>query len=123
MITVIFLFMALAGGLGAVARFTLDSFIVARWPGPLPLGTVVINITGSLCLGLLTGFSFRFDGAEVLTVLGIGFLGGYTTFSTASVEAARLIRSERALGAALHAAAMMVLSLAAAIVGLWLTSP
>ncbi len=119
----ILLLVALAGGLGAVARFALDSFITARWPAPLPVGTVVINVSGSLLLGLLTGWALNTNGAEVLAVVGVGFLGGYTTFSTASVEAARLLRSGRSLGAALHAVAMVVLALAAALIGLWLTGP
>ncbi len=119
----IFLLVALAGGLGAVARFALDSLITARWPAPLPVGTVVINVSGSLLLGLLTGWAVNSDGGDVAAVLGIGFLGGYTTFSTASVEAARLVRSGRSVGAALHAVAMVVLGLAAALIGLWMTGP
>ncbi len=117
------LLLAVAGGLGAVARFALDSFITNRWSSPLPVGTVVINVTGSLLLGLLTGWALGGDRGDALAVLGVGFLGGYTTFSTASVEAARLVRSGRGLGAALHAVGMMVLGLAAAIVGLWITGP
>ncbi len=117
------LLLALAGGLGAVARFALDSFITNRWSSPLPVGTVVINVTGSLLLGLLTGWALASDRGDVLAVLGVGFLGGYTTFSTASVEAARLVRSGRSLGAAVHAGGMMVLGLAAAMIGLWITGP
>lgn len=119
----ILLLTALAGGVGAVARFALDSYVTTRWPAPLPVGTVVINVSGSLLLGLLTGWALNNNGAEVLAVVGAGFLGGYTTFSTASVEAARLIRSGRSPGAALHAVVMVMLGLAAAIIGLWLTGP
>lgn len=119
----ILLLVAVAGGFGAVARFSLDSFLTARWPAPLPVGTVVINVTGSLLLGLLTGWALVNNSGDVLAVLGIGFLGGYTTFSTASVEAARLVRSGRGLGAAFHAVSMVVLGLAAAIVGLWIAGP
>ncbi len=117
----ILLLVGLAGGLGAVARFALDSFITNRFSAPLPVGTVIVNITGSLLLGLLTGWALTSDDGSVLAVLGTGLLGGYTTFSTASVEAARLARSGRGLGAAVHAVGMMVLGLAAAIVGLWIT--
>lgn len=119
----ILVLVALAGGLGAVARFSLDSFITARWPAPLPLGTVVVNVTGSLLLGLLTGWALGSDGGEVLAVLGTGFLGGYTTFSTASVEAARLVRSGRGLGAAFHAVLMGLFGLASAALGLWIAGP
>ena len=120
---ILLLALAVAGGLGAVARFALDSFITNRWTAPLTLGTVVVNVTGSLLLGLLTGWALSNDGAQILAVLGVGFLGGYTTFSTASVEAARLVRSGRGLGAAVHAVSMVVLGLAAAITGLWITGP
>ncbi len=119
----ILLLVSVAGGLGAVARFALDSFITTRWPAPVPVGTVVVNVTGSLLLGLLTGWALVNDGSDLLAVLGVGLLGGYTTFSTASVEAARLVRSGRGLGAALHAVGMVVLGLGAAIVGLWITGP
>jgi len=54
--------------------------------------------------------------------VGVGFLGGYTTFSTASVEAARLILADRRPAAALHALTMLVASIGAAGAGLWLTT-
>lgn len=119
----IIVLVALAGGLGAISRFSLDSYITDRWPAPLPVGTVVVNVSGSLLLGLLTGWALAGGGGEVLAILGTGFLGGYTTFSTASVEAARLARSGRGLGAALQAAGMVILGLAAAMAGLWIAGP
>lgn len=127
----IVLLVALAGGLGATVRFGLDSFVTQRWPAPLPVGTVIINVSGSLLLGLLTGWGLAeaamTGGGDTysrpLAILGIGFLGGYTTFSTASVEAARLVRSGRSLGAAVHAFGMVLLGLAAAMLGLWITGP
>lgn len=117
----IILLIGLAGGLGAIARFSLDSWITARWRTSLPVGTLIINVSGSLLLGLLTGWALRTGGGEVLAVLGTGFLGGYTTFSTASVEAARLARSGRGAGALVHAVAMLLMGLGAAALGLWLT--
>lgn len=112
---------ALAGGLGAMARFSLDSWISTRWRAPIPVGTVVINVTGSLVLGLVTGWALRTANSEVLAIVGTGFLGGYTTFSTASVEAARLVRGGRGLAAVLHALVMVLLGLASAFLGLWIT--
>lgn len=127
----IVLLVALAGGFGAMVRFGLDSLVSARWPAPLPVGTVIINVTGSLLLGLLTGWALTQAALAAtedtfsvpLAILGTGFLGGYTTFSSASVEAARLIRSGRGLGASIHAVGMLVLGFAAAALGLWLTGP
>lgn len=118
------LLVGLAGGLGAMTRFSLDSWVTGRFPGSVALGTRVVNVTGSLLLGLLTGWALRHSGgSDVLAILGIGFLGGYTTFSTASVEAARLARSGRSLRALSHAVQMVILALVAAGLGLWLTGP
>ncbi|MDO5736026.1 MAG: CrcB family protein [Propionibacteriaceae bacterium] len=117
------LLVGLAGGLGAIARFSLDSWVSSHWDSPLPLGTVVVNVSGSLLLGVLTGWALQSDASAVLAILGTGFLGGYTTFSTASVEAARLARSGRGLGAVVHASTMLLLGLGAALLGLWLTGP
>ena len=117
------LLVALAGGLGAVARFELDSFVARRNRRSVPLGTVVVNVSSCLLLGLLTGWVASHAGLEdVATVLGVGFLGGYSTFSTASVEGARLLRAGRVKDAELHAGGMLVLSLGAAWLGLAITS-
>ncbi len=120
------LLIALAGGLGAAARFVADGVVARHNPFPFPLGTVVINATGSLLLGLLTGAVIAHSGGPnaVQLILGTGFLGGYTTFSTASVEAVRLAASTRALTLSFaHAAGMLLLGLGAAALGLWLTTP
>lgn len=83
----------LAGGVGAVTRFAVDSLVRSRVPGPLPLGTISINISGSLLLGLLTGLAMFHGAPPTLTlVAGTGFCGGYTTFSTASFETVRLVQ-------------------------------
>ena len=115
--------LALAGGLGAVTRFVVDGVVARHNRLPFPLGTVVINVSGALLLGALTGLVMRHAGlADLKVVLGTGFLGGYTTFSTASVEAVRLATGSRpAVEAVLHAVGMALLGLAAAGLGLWLT--
>lgn len=111
---------ALAGGVGAALRFLVDGLVTRHVRARVPWGTVVVNVTGSFLLGLLV--TTTGDG-DVRTVLGTGLLGGYTTFSAASVEAVSLAR-HRGTGAALtataHAAVMLLLSLAAAGAGLWL---
>lgn len=88
------LWIALAGGVGAAARFLLDSWIVTRVRHRVPVGTIVINLLGSFLLGLLVGH-FGHD-RELTKVLGTGAMGGFTTFSTASVESARLLLDPRA---------------------------
>jgi CrcB protein len=84
------------------------------------LGTMVINLTGSLLLGLVTGLAAASVLPGVLRlVLGTGFLGGYTTFSTSSVETARLVQQRRWAAAAVHGLGMLVGSVALAGAGLW----
>lgn len=106
--------MAVAGGLGAATRWSLDGWIRPRTSRQVPWSTFVINVSGSLLLGLLIGLC---PGADWRTVLGTGFLGGYTTFSTASVEVVHLALDGRRGAAIGNAAAMLVLSVAAASVG------
>lgn len=117
------LLVALAGGLGAAARFWVDAAVTRHNPTRFPVGTLLINVSGSLLLGLLTGWVLFHGGlGDAAAVAGTGFLGGYTTFSTASVEAFRLARSERRRAAAAYAAGTMVASVGAAVVGLWLAA-
>jgi CrcB protein len=78
---------ALFGALGAVARFRVDSAVSARFPSDFPLGTLVVNLTGAFALGILLGAAIPHRAA---LVLGTGFMGGYTTFSTWMVESERL---------------------------------
>ncbi|HEU4658456.1 MAG TPA: fluoride efflux transporter CrcB [Capillimicrobium sp.] len=78
---------AVLGALGALARFHVDAAVSARLATRFPLGTFVVNLSGSFALGVLVGLE---PGDDVLFVLGTGFTGGYTTFSTWMVESARL---------------------------------
>jgi fluoride exporter len=75
------------GAAGAYARYSAAAAITARRPGAFPWGTFVVNLTGGFALGALTGFGVTGDA---LLVVGTGFLGGYTTFSTWMVETQRL---------------------------------
>lgn len=97
------LWLAVAGGAGACARYRVD-LLVPRGEGA-PWGTVVVNASACLLLGLATGASTALSPTAV-TVLGAGLLGGYSTFSTASVEGARLALEGRWGAEAAHAAAM-----------------
>lgn len=114
---------AVAGGTGAVARLVLDGALRSRIAINFPLGTTVINVTGSFLLGLVTGLALAHGlPVELRAILGTGFLGGYTTFSTASYETVRLAQQRRYRAAFVNGFGMLVLALAAAGIGLWLGS-
>jgi CrcB protein len=113
------LLLALAGGAGAVTRFTVDGLVRERWSGPFPLATVAINVTGSLLLGVLTGLVlYRNASSDLALVLGTGFCGGYTTFSSASFETVRLLERGAFRLAAANLFGTLVLALGAAALGL-----
>ena len=112
-----------AGGAGAVARFVLDAVLTARTAATYPVGTLVVNVTGSLVLGVVTGLVLASAAPDtVRLVMGTGFLGGYTTFSTASVQTLELLQRGRIGVAAGYAGGTLVLTTTAAALGLWLAS-
>jgi len=114
------LLVAVGGGVGAALRFLLDGLVKARVSG-FPLGTVVINVSGSLVLGLLTGLGQAGTlPLPAVAILGTGMMGGYTTFSTASVETVQLLRSGKTRLAVLNGLGMLVVSVGAAALGLLL---
>lgn len=112
------LLVAVGGGVGAALRFLLDGLVKAR-VGRFPLGTLVINVSGSFVLGLVSGLgeSGAIPSVSVV-VLGTGMMGGYTTFSTASVETVQLLRSGKTRLAVLNGLGMLVVSVGAAALGL-----
>ncbi|MDN5618682.1 fluoride efflux transporter CrcB [Rothia sp. HC945] len=123
MIDWLFLGVALAGGAGAAVRMLLDGVIKQALGNSMPWATNIINISGSFLLGGLTGLLTAHAVApELQTVLGVGFMGGYTTFSTASVETFRLMQERRWNASWVNALGLLVFSTAAAAVGLGLGS-
>lgn len=108
-----------AGALGTVTRFVVDGAVKWRWPTITPWGTFVINVTGSALLGVLAGLVL-FHGAphELQAVLGTGFCGGYTTFSTASFEVVRLAENRQRLVAGGYAVITLLASVAACAAGM-----
>jgi len=110
---------ALAGGLGAVARVVVDGEIRRRVGDGFPWGTAVINLTGSLLLGLVTGlFLGGLLPEPARVVIGTGFLGGYTTFSTAAVETVRLAEQRRYGQALAHGLGQLAAAVLLSAVGL-----
>jgi len=119
----VFVAVCVAGGVGAALRFVLDGAIRARFPMMFPLGTAVINVSGSFVLGAITGLALAAVLPEEWTlVLGTGVMGGYTTFSTASIETMRLIEEREYVLALTNGLGVLVAAVVAGLAGLWLGS-
>lgn len=88
---------AAGGGAGAVIRYLVDSAFPADRRARFPWGILTVNLTGSFAIGVVTGLALEHPAAMVVSV---GFLGGYTTFSTASVDTVQLL-ARRRYGAAI----------------------
>ncbi|MDT0270458.1 fluoride efflux transporter CrcB [Streptomyces sp. DSM 44915] len=92
---------ALGGAVGALARYGVDRAIRARHDGTFPWGTLLVNLLGSLVLGGLTGALLAGAAGEWLgPLLGVGFCGALTTYSTFSYETLRLAETGRLPAAA-----------------------
>lgn len=113
----LFVAAAVAGGIGAGLRYVVDVLVVAGRPARLPLGTLLVNVTGSFALGLLTGLGASMTGTTAAWIVGVGLLGGYTTFSTVSVESALMMQSGQARRGWLNVVGTLVLGVAAAAAG------
>jgi len=104
----------LLGGLGAVARFSLDRAVSRRVARPFPVGTLVVNLTGALLLGFLAGLALS---PHLALLAGTGFVGSYTTFSTWMLETQRLGEERQIVSAFANIVVSVALGLAAAWLG------
>ena len=115
------LWVALGGALGSVARYAFSG-IAVRWLGAgFPYGTLFVNVTGSFTIGLLAALVAADDrpllGADARAFLLVGVLGGFTTFSSFSLETLNLARSGALGPALLNVAGSVVLCLVAVSLG------
>jgi CrcB protein len=104
----------LLGGLGCMARVLVDDAVMERAGIAFPRGILIVNLTGSLALGLAVGAGA--DG-DALRLLGLGLLGGYTTFSTWMLDTSRLSGDGFRARAAANVGLSLTLGLAAAWLG------
>ena len=102
------------GGLGAVLRFLVQTAMDARIPARFPVGTMVVNVSGALALGVVAGAGL--DG-DALLLVGTATLGSYTTFSTWMLESDGLRRERRPGAAALNVVGSLALGLGAVALG------
>jgi CrcB protein len=111
--------LVLAGACGALARFEVEVAVRRRVGGSFPYGTLLINVSGSFVLGIIAGLAaHRGVPTQLVTVVGTGLLGSYTTFSTFSFDTVGLVETGRLRAAVANLGASLVLGLGAAAVGL-----
>ena len=109
----------LAGAIGAPLRYLVDIAITERAQGVFPWATFVINVTGSFLLGLLTGLGLHHGLSKTArVVLGVGFCGAYTTFSTFTFETVRLVEEGDPVAAGKNAAGTLLVGALAGAAGL-----
>lgn len=118
-----FLLVALGGALGAGLRHGVGLAAARHLPLGWPWGTGIVNVTGSLAMGLLAGWlALKAEGAsqETRLFLATGVLGGFTTFSAFSLEIANLLRAGETVKAGLYAGLSVLLGVGALFIGLWM---
>lgn len=108
-----YLIVSLGAAIGGACRYWLSNIVYKFLPSDFPYGTLTVNIIGSLILGIVI---YLFDSRELISpglrlFLTIGFCGGFTTFSTFSLETMNLIRNAEYLYAALNILSSVVLCL------------
>ncbi|KFL28593.1 MAG: fluoride efflux transporter CrcB [Devosia nanyangense] len=118
------LLVGLGGAIGAVSRYGVSVLVGRIWWSTFPLATLLINILGSFAMGVLVGLLARFvppHQQELRLFFAIGILGGFTTFSSFSLDAMTLIERGQWNDALLYAVLSVVVSIAALYVGLLIT--
>ncbi|PLW82831.1 fluoride efflux transporter CrcB [Kineobactrum sediminis] len=116
------LFIALGGAAGSVARYSLSLWTQSVWHSVFPVATLLINITGSFAIGVVFVLLERhLLHPDWRSILAVGFLGAFTTFSTFSLEVVTLWESGQATQALIYMAASMGLCVLGAGAGIALT--
>lgn len=117
-----YLLVFLGGGIGAALRHGVNAGVFRLFGPSFPLSTLLVNVTGSLVMGLLAGgFALKGDPTPGWRLfLTTGILGGYTTFSAFSLDAVLLYERGAPALAALYVCASVAVSIGALLAGLWL---
>jgi CrcB protein len=109
----------LVGGIGSVLRFVIDRAVARRVARAFPFGTLAVNISGAFLLGFLGGLALSKDAA---LLVGTGFVGAYTTFSTWMLETQRLGEERQTWTALANIVVSVALGVAAAVLGQWVAA-
>jgi fluoride exporter len=117
------LLVIVGGAIGAPLRYLTDLFVQSRHNKGFPWGTFTVNMVGSLVLGATAGAVHAADGpAWILTLVGTGFCGALTTFSTFGFETVRLVEDGSLREAGLNVSASLAVGMAACVAGWALAS-
>ena len=112
---------ATGGAIGAVARFVIAGALQRTAGVGFPIGTLSVNVLGSLLIGALyVAFDRTHISPETRLFLAVGFLGALTTFSTFSLETMQLLEKEQWSRAVANVGASVVLCIAGCALGMWL---
>ncbi len=116
------LLVGIGGFLGSSLRYLTYIFIDKRFESTFPLSTFTVNIVGSLLLGILVGISLKESLSEPMRLLlAVGICGSFTTFSTFAMENLNLLSQRDMATSFIYIAASVILGLAAAFLGQWLS--
>jgi fluoride exporter len=115
-----YLWVAIGGALGSVLRFWINDLVLAKTGGNFPWGILIINVTGSFLIGVFFAFSDP-DGRMLIspslrTFLMVGICGGYTTFSSFSLETLKQLQDRQWL----YAGGNIILSVVLCLIAVWL---
>lgn len=114
-----YLLVALGGGIGAMGRHGLGQLTLRAFGPGFPVGTMAANVVGGLLMGLLAGWLMTKDGGQNLRLLlGVGLLGGFTTFSAFSLDAFLMVEKGRYGALAAYVGGSVILAIAAIAIGL-----
>jgi fluoride exporter len=116
-----FLLVGLGGALGAMARYGVSAVVGHFWRTPFPIATMLVNVSGSLAMGLLVGWLARAlppGQSEIRLFVAVGILGGFTTFSAFSLDVMTLIERGDVIPAVIYALGSVLLSVLALLLGL-----
>ena len=114
------LYIFIGGGVGSVLRYLISSHSLFKFESSYISGIMLVNVTGSVLIGLLAGWGFKNHGV-INPLIMVGLLGGFTTFSSFALEAVHISSSGKYIDALLYVAVSVIFSIAGVVLGLKLT--